>query len=239
MVIAAAGRGTRLGTSRPKAALKVGRGQKTLLELAIDKFQGMGIEPYCVVSPAVVDCFSTEKGLNANFVLQAVPTGMGDALFEASEAIREADRVLFTWVDQVGLTEETIWETLSALNGERKFTLPCWYPNTGYTGIEWNARGVERVFQRREGESVPSSLPNDVGLFGFTDGLELVRQWGDYRTQALPGAISQEYNFLDFLPWITAMGWGGLPISARMLDTYSINTPLEAGLWDGIEPRTI
>lgn len=235
-IIAAAGRGTRLDANVPKAAFKVKGGDSTLLELAIEKFRGLGIEPYCVVSQQVIECLGSGKDLGAEFFIQDVPTGMGDALFVASSAIKEADRILFTWVDQVGLTPETIWETASALSGVRGFIVPCWSPNKGYTGIAWNSSGVERVFQKREGEAVPTDLPTDVGLFGFTGGAELVEEWRHYRAQAKPGVRTGEYNFLDFLPWVTAKKWSGSQLPARISDTYSINTPAEAETWETYGP---
>jgi hypothetical protein len=184
------------------------------------------------MSPSVFSTLGKEHKLTKNSFIQEVPTGMGDALFSAREAIRGSERVLFTWVDQLGLSTETIAKTERELGSpERCYVVPCLSKEQPYTGLDWNRNGVTSAFESREGDFVPKGSVSDVGLFGFTDGSALVNAWDDYRATQNHGAITGEVNFLKFLPWLTEKGWLGKRVNADASDGFSVNTLEELEAW--------
>lgn len=232
VVIAAAGLGSRLSSVVPKALFPLDQTGTTMLEHQISKFVSLGLKAYSVISPGVLSVLGKGHKLSNLSYVQETPTGMGDALFLAREVISNSEKVLFTWVDQLGLTTETVAAALRELEAsDHRYVVPCLSKEQPYTGLDWNGSGVSAAYESREGDVVPQDVVSDVGLFGFTDGSKLVGDWDKFRLTGNRGAITGEVNFLKFLPWLTNKGWLGLQINAKPADGFSVNTPEELEDW--------
>ena len=232
VVIAAAGRGSRLSSNVPKALFPLDHDGTTMLEHQVGKFISLGLSAYPVVSPGVLSALGQGHKLSSSVYVQEIPTGMGDALFSARDVIAGSERVLFTWVDQLGLTTDTISAALRGLGtSNRRYVVPCLSKEESYTGLDWGETGVSAAYESREGDVVPQDVVSDVGLFAFTDGAKLVAEWDEFRLTGNRGAITGEINFLKFLPWLTKKGWLGQQIDAKPTDGLSVNTPEELEAW--------
>lgn len=232
VVIAAAGRGSRLSSTVPKALFPLDQIGTTMLEYQMVKFISLGFKAYSIISPRVLSILGEGHKLSNLSYIQEIPTGMGDALFLAREVIADSEKVLFTWVDQLGLTPETITASLRELEAyDHRYVVPCLSKEQPYTGLDWDGRGVSAAYESREGDAVPQGVVSDVGLFGFSDGEKLVGEWDEFRLTGNHGAITGEINFLKFLPWLTNNGWRGRQIHAKPADGFSVNTPRELEDW--------
>lgn len=231
VIVAAAGRGTRLSSDLPKSLFPIDEQGTTMLDHQMSKFMGLGINAFAVVSPLVLSLLQRDQGMGRDFYIQDKPTGMGDALFVAREAISKSDTVLFTWVDQLGLTSETISRTVANAEGSLRYVVPCLTKGRPYTGLKWGANGVVAAYETREGDKVPEGVVSDVGLFGFTNGERLVTAWDNFCGEERRGAVTREMNFLQFLPWLSSRGWEGVKIEAQASDGLSVNTQEELENW--------
>jgi hypothetical protein len=231
VIVAAAGRGTRLSSELPKSVFPINEEGTTMLDYQMSKFLGLGFTTFAVVSPVVLSLLQEEQRVGGEFYIQHKPIGMGDALFVAREAISKSDTVLFSWVDQLGLTSETISRTVGQAQGSLRYVVPCLSRPLPYTGLEWGTNGIIAAYESREGDIVPKDVVSDVGLFGFTSGRKLVTAWDDFCREEKTGAVTREVNFLKFLPWLTSRGWEGVRIEARASDGLSVNTQEELENW--------
>jgi hypothetical protein len=202
-----------------------------MLDHQVSKFKAMGFSTFAVVSPLVLSLLPANQSRVTKFYVQEKPIGMGDALFVAREAICQSHTVLFTWVDQLGLTSETIRQTVEKARGVLSYVVPCLSKQNPYTGLSWGENGIIAAYETREGDVLPKDVVSDVGLFGFGNGEELVEAWDDYCHGKNVGAITGEVNFLQFLPWLTLRGWKGVRVEARVSDGLSVNTRDELEKW--------
>src|SRR5271165_7064596 len=111
VLVPAAGRGVRSGLSYPKTLFAV-QGRPILLRI-LDILRPFDPKPTIVVSPngleSIRACLENAR-VEADFVLQPEPKGMGDAVlrFAESPAFAEAAHVLLSWGDLPFLQPETV-----------------------------------------------------------------------------------------------------------------------------------
>ena len=218
-MIPAAGRGSRLSSTGPKALHEVAG--RPMLDWLIDLYKPHAEAVVLVLQPESVELVARHtKGwlLPTRIALQEQPTGMVDALLAARPAAAQLrpERVWVTWCDQIAVRRETV-RALSAADEEREedaLILPTVQRVDPYVHLE-TARegGVSRVRHRREGDRMPGIGRSDVGLFSMSAATfdeDLPR----YAEGAEPGALTGELNFLPFLTWLSQRGAGVATIPA-------------------------
>jgi 2-phospho-L-lactate transferase/gluconeogenesis factor (CofD/UPF0052 family)/glycosyltransferase involved in cell wall biosynthesis/molybdopterin-guanine dinucleotide biosynthesis protein A len=243
VIIPAAGRGSRLGYSKPKILYPIlGR---TILDRLIDL-----LEPRCsrfifVLSPSGAGEVSplVEKRLAGRFeiAIQTDPRGMADAINQALPQL-STPYTLVIWGDQAGISQETVRSVQKMQQSVpgAKLTLPLVERETPYVHYESDASGrFVRVLQKREGDAMPSTGESDCGVFAFeTDRLREVFDQ-TLKQDISSGGKTGEWNFLPMLPLFET---GGESVNVYHLDspeeTIGINDMNDAELLEFQQVRS-
>jgi bifunctional N-acetylglucosamine-1-phosphate-uridyltransferase/glucosamine-1-phosphate-acetyltransferase GlmU-like protein len=223
LIVPAAGRGSRLGTSIPKALVPVNG--RPMLDILADLYGPVVQHIVVVAHPSFasdVDAWGRRRG-HVSVAEQASPTGMLDAILAAAADVRSRrpSEVWITWADQVGVMRETI-DRLAAIASARPapaLALPTVRRPDPYIHLERDAAGrITRLLERREGDRMPAEGESDMGVFAlsataFNEDLE------EYSRDVTPGRATGERNFVPFIPWIAAR---------KAVVTFPCTDPMEA-----------
>ena len=171
-IIPAAGRGSRLGYSRPKVLYPIlGR---PILEWLMESLIASVTKVVWVVSPEGRSEIENElnarsSGTPFGIAVQQSPLGMGDAVLQAQPLVDTLHCVVL-WGDQVTVSPRTVQLT-QALHESRtnaKLTLPTIWQRDPYIHFERAESGrIVRVLQARSAPILLESGENDCGLFAF------------------------------------------------------------------------
>ncbi len=230
LVIPAAGRGSRLGWSGPKALCPVGG--RPLLAHLFSRYAGIVDRIVVVASPEGLDpirAYVAAAAPDVQCVVQPAPTGMLPAIQCARDAIEAArpEQVWVTWCDQIAISAATV--NRLAREMARKPLAALAFPTVSqsppYIHFMRDAGGtIVRVLQRREGDDMPSAGESDAGLFAlrldtFLSGL------ADYDRAAPAGSGTHERNFLPFIPWLASRALVRTFPAASREEAVGVNTP--------------
>ena len=232
-VIPAAGRGSRLGSDRPKILYPVaGR-------LLIEWLLGF-LEPNCnrlvfVLSPGGVAEVRPELDRlipdRYEIVVQEVPRGMGDAVELALPAVGTPN-VVIVWGDQVALRRSSVDACLRLHDGPLNpaITCPTVFRRDPYIHFDRDAEGrISGLRQAREGDPMPEEGESDTGFFCFeTDALRQLL--GEIRLEpGQEGRSTKEFNFLPVIPFAAQRGLEVLsPALMTLEETVGINSAADA-----------
>ena len=232
LIIPAAGAGTRLQSTAPKVLSPING--RAMIDHLFDRYRQVARRVVLVVHPSFEldvrrHVEQVAPSFDVQYVTQAEPTGMLDAILLASGAVAQAPagRVWITWCDQVGVHPDTIL-TLSRLSGEggASAIFPTTRQSPPYIHIDRDADGrISAIRQRREGDAMPAVGESDMGLFSLSSEafLNLLPQFG---REAGQSAATRERNFLPFLPWLVRRGHSVVTFpSTNELEAIGINTP--------------
>jgi molybdopterin-guanine dinucleotide biosynthesis protein A len=254
LIIPAAGVGSRLGYSGPKALYPLNG--RPLLDHLIDLYRDQVDRIVLVVRPVDRQAFaqhldaSADVGAGAGdlpsytIVEQPQPTGMLDAILLARESLlalaQPPDRVWITWCDQVAISPETVARLRERSDEEPAAALvfPTVEREEPYIHLERADDGrIVAIRHRREGDAMPAIGESDAGLFSLSREayFDLLPRFAD---TVAPGAATRERNFLPFIPWLAAQapassGHGGAVRTFRCasaIEAVGVNTPDEASL---------
>ena len=223
-VIPAAGRGSRLGIARPKILAPL-NAHETIWSVLHAKLAPLVDHIHLVLSPEGARDFPALPP-RVSQSIQPEPIGMGDAIFGARSAWEPFDAILIVWGDQVFVSEDTLRRALAALTlPERQAVLPVTRMAIPYVEYVFEADGLAKVLQSREGDKTSPNGFSDVGAFLLrTQGLTAA--WNDYLSKAEPGSRTGEVNFLPFLHFLSGQGWTVTPLEvADPIEARGINTP--------------
>jgi bifunctional N-acetylglucosamine-1-phosphate-uridyltransferase/glucosamine-1-phosphate-acetyltransferase GlmU-like protein len=150
---------------------------------------------------------------------------MGDAIFGASAVWMRFDAVLIVWGDQVFVSTDTLRRALQALSSPgRHAVLPVTRMEQPYVEYVFDGTRLAKVLQSREGDQTAPNGFSDVGTF-LLGTAGLMQAWTSYLAQAPRGSITEEINFLPFLPFLSAQGWTMTPLEvADATEARGINT---------------
>jgi len=232
LVIPAAGRGSRLGTSTPKPLVQVnGRSMLDHLATLYEPF----VDAVVVVAhPSFVgDVRQWAAGRRGHTIVteQPEPTGMLDAVCLATPFVRDSqpDAIWITWADQVGILAETLQRLADAeiTAPLPALTLPTAMSANPYTHFERDANGrMLRLLQRRENDRMPASGESDIGLFALRrETFEIDLQ--TYARDVAAGSGTGERNFVPFVPWLARTKEVRTIPSTDPMERVGINTPQE------------
>jgi CTP:molybdopterin cytidylyltransferase MocA len=234
-LIAAAGRGTRLGYHRPKLLYPVDG--RPLIAWLAERLTGLVGGLTIVLSPDGLATFAEDQPvleLPATTVVQQDPTGMADAILAAEEALGGANSpstAVILWGDQIGVRREIVSRAL-AVHARHPLqpavTVPLARVDAPYVHYEFDANGrLVAVLQRREGDKLPDSGQADCGCFVVSPPrlFPVLRRLRS--SNLLEGPLSHEQNFLQALPFLAreapVVGVAG----ASLADTIGLNSPAD------------
>lgn len=233
MIIPAAGAGTRLQSTTPKALTPVNG--RAMIDHLFDRYRHAVQRIVLVVHPSFEadvrrHVEQMAPALDVQYAQQPEPTGMLDAILLAAPAAqqRPASRVWITWCDQVGVHPDTIG-TLRRLSQERpdvSAILPTARQAPPYIHLDRDAEGrITAIRQRREHDQMPEVGESDMGLFSLSPAayFDLLPKFSSEAAQA---TATRERNFLPFLPWLEQRGYPVVTFPAtNELEAVGINTP--------------
>ena len=232
-VVAAAGRGTRLGFGRPKILYPVAG--HTILEWLIKL-----LLPFCetivfVLAPEGRKDVEPELERLApgryRVAIQPNPAGMGDAVAVGAGRVETAHTAVI-WGDQVAIRPASIESVFRLHAGPLApaLTVPTVPRLDPYIHFERDPSGrISRLLQAREGDPMPPRGESDTGLFCFrSDVLRgLLRQIRSHG--AAQGAETGEFNLLPVIPFAAVSGYAILtPQLMEPEETVGINCPADA-----------
>jgi bifunctional UDP-N-acetylglucosamine pyrophosphorylase / glucosamine-1-phosphate N-acetyltransferase len=223
LVIPAAGLGTRLQSSRPKALVPVNG--RPMLDHLVDLYSEYVEYTVVVAHPsfaADVEAWADEAGYS-EVVQQPSPTGMLDAILLATPAVARLrpDSIWITWCDQVGVLPATVERLVEATSAEPPPALafPTVRRKHPYIHFTRDASGrIADVLHRREGDRMPEEGESDMGLFALSRSA-FDRELHQYASEVVPGRSTGERNFLPFIVWLA---------SRAPVITFACTDPMEA-----------
>lgn len=237
LVIPAAGRGTRLNSVVPKPLVPVAG--RPMLDHLFALYRPYVARFVIVVNPeseqAVREhCASVQPGA-VDFAVQAVPTGMLDAILLASDAVRaaNAETIWITWADQVAVRGETVAALARASDQPGvALALPTLHRAHPYTLLERDETGrIVRVRYRREHDAMPAAGESEMGVFSLSRDAyleDLPRFAAERAVEA--GAATGERNFLPFIPWLAARRAIVTFPATEDIEAVGVNTPGELAM---------
>ena len=229
MIIPSAGLGSRLQSKTPKVILHVNG--KSMIEHLFSLYQHEIDLFFVVLHPsfqAEVSEFCSRFSFPIHFVTQDSPTGMLDAVLQPWEQIKlqNPDQIWITWCDQIGVHPRTVRKLAELARKKPDLLFPTILRKDPYIHMVRNADGkIIDVLHRREGDSLPESGENDLGLFCLSRQtyLESLRS---YAKEATRSAVTGEKNFLPFISWLSSHDALVQSFPAREeMESIGINTP--------------
>jgi bifunctional UDP-N-acetylglucosamine pyrophosphorylase / glucosamine-1-phosphate N-acetyltransferase len=232
-VIAAAGKGSRLGYHLPKILFPVAG--KPILEWLLDL-----VGPVCgttvfVLSPdgrADVEP-ALERLVPGRYkiAIQEQASGMGDAI-QVGLAEVGTPHTAVLWGDQVALRPDSVTAVARVHAGplQPDMTIPTVFRDAPYIHFERDKDGrIVRLLQAREGDRMPERGESDTGYFCFQT--EVLRKLlGELRGQtAAQGSRTAEFNMLPVVPFAANKGYTVLtPHIMDVEETVGINSVADA-----------
>jgi bifunctional N-acetylglucosamine-1-phosphate-uridyltransferase/glucosamine-1-phosphate-acetyltransferase GlmU-like protein len=231
-VVAAAGRGTRLGFHLPKVLYPVDG--RPLLEWLGSRLNGLAGSIALVLSPAGADAFRESPvtlPMPVTVTIQPEPTGMADAILAAESVVIDrpgVDTLAVLWGDQIGIQRETVMRALAvhACHPLRPaVTIPLARVDVPYVHYEFDAAGrLLTVRQRREGDVLPDVGMADCGCFVLSPQVVLPTLRRLRMAGLLLGRLSHEENFLQALPFLAREASVVGVTGASAADTIGLNS---------------
>jgi HAD superfamily hydrolase (TIGR01509 family) len=230
-VVPAAGRGTRLGSDRPKVLFEIAG--RSMLDWLLDLLLPRCSAVVVVAAPWSADAISkaaAQRSSRVRIALQPDPVGMSDAVERGLAAV-DTENVLLIWGDQAAVRGESL-DLGMHLHEENcaLATVPTIWRSRPYIHLARDSEGrIVDVLQAREGDPMPSEGESDTGVFFFRT-RALVRSLATMRTtRSGLGKITKEQNLLPVLSQLDTLP--GNVLSAPIIleeESVGVNTPAEA-----------
>ncbi len=236
LVVPAAGRGTRLGSARPKALTPVAG--RPMIDYVLSRGAAYCESAVVVVHPSArvaMAAYAAGAPLPISLAEQASPTGMLDAILAATPlvAASQAERVWIAWCDQVLLSQATSDHVAvrEQAADHPDVVFPTVPQSPPYIHFVREAGGrIGRVLQRREGDAMPEIGESDAGFFSLSRAAFL-EALPAYAADAPLGRGTGEKNFLPFLARPDAVVT--VPL-ADPVEACGINTPDDLAMAEAV-----
>jgi len=231
-VIPAAGRGTRLGFSRPKILYPLSG--RPILDWLLDFLVPNCASLVFVLSPdgAGEVTAALEQRIPGRFavVVQENPTGMGDAVALALPEVKTRHAAV-VWGDQVALRRGSVETCMRLQEGplQPSVTCPTVLRANPYIHFDRDAAGrLVGLRQAREGDAMPATGESDTGFFCF-EAAALRRLLGRLRAESGGvGTATREFNLLPVIPLAAEHEVVLTPRVMRLEETVGVNTREDA-----------
>jgi len=233
-VIPAAGRGTRLGFSRPKILYPLGG--RPILHWLLDFLVPNCASLVFVLSPegAGEVTAALERRIPRRFTvaIQETPTGMGDAVALALPHVRTRHAAV-VWGDQVALRQESVETCMRLHQGplQPSVTCPTVLRANPYIHFDRDEAGrLVGLRQAREGDAMPVTGESDTGFFCFET--TALRRLLDRLRVASDGVgtATREFNLLPVIPLAAQQEVVLTPRVMRLEETVGVNTSEDAAI---------
>lgn len=220
VVIPAAGKGTRLGYSKPKILYPIAG--KTILDRMIDL-----LDPFCcqfifilspLGAPQVIPFLEQRLSGRYRVILQPEPNGMADAISRAFPG-PATPYTLIIWGDQVAISPQTIREAqkLHQSIPTAQLTLPLVKRENCYVHyVTDNQDRLIGVLEKREGREMPEIGTSDCGVF-LCDTNRLNEIFAEEKKNGI--TLSQETKEWNFLPLLSKFEVGEGSVNAYQLES--------------------
>lgn len=231
-VIPAAGRGTRLGFSRPKILYPLGG--RLILDWLLDFLVPNCASLVFVLSPegAGEVTAALEQRIAGRFavVIQDTPTGMGDAVALALPQVKTRHAAV-VWGDQVALRRESVESCMRLHQGPLQPSVTCPTVLRANPYIHFDRDEAGRLIglkQAREGDAMPETGESDTGFFCFQTAA-LRRLLDRLRAESGGmGTATREFNLLPAIPLAAQREVVLTPRVMRLEETVGVNTREDA-----------
>jgi len=228
VIVAAAGRGSRLGFHQPKILFPVAG--RMVLEWLLDL-----LLPYCATGVFVLSPDGrkdVEPALNRlapgryRIAIQESPTGMGDAIAIGAAEVSTGNTAVI-WGDQVAIRPASMETILRLHQGllAPDLTVPTVFRPAPYIhfGREESGR-ISKLLQAREGDPMPAQGESDTGFFCFRTPVLRHLLAEMRRDRSAYGSQTGEFNLLPIIPFAAAAGFYVLtPRTMEIEETIGIN----------------
>ena len=227
LIVAAAGKGSRLGWHAPKTLYPVAG--KPIVDHILETFAPFCAHTVLVVSqsggPAIRAHLATRN--NVRFAVQVRPIGMADAVLTGLYECRTSFCAC-VWGDQPYFSLFGVRAAMQALHDDPglSLALPVIPRTSAYIHIQPDAQGgISHILQKREGDLLPEPGISDCSMFFFRTPEMREKLSSALQQGQLLGKNTGEHNFLPLFPLLRKVML--LPISET---EYSpgINTLEEA-----------
>lgn len=233
VLIAAAGRGTRLGFDRPKILYPVGG--LTILERLVRLFNPFCGEFVFVLSPegapAVEPDLARLVGKRGRIAIQPSPNGMAGAVQAGAGHVRTPN-VAVVWGDQFALKPASLDFCMRLLEGRAAPAAVCptlLRPRPYIHFVRDRQGGISEVLQQREGDLLPEEGESDSGVFFFRTASLQHYLPQLFRHDRAIGSNTREVNFLPIFPLMDSLP--GALITPRIMtesESVGVNTAADA-----------
>lgn len=233
LIIPAAGRGSRLGSSDPKVLTRVAG--RPMLDHLERLYRPHVADLVVIAHPSFADQVRARLaafGWRGAVLEQPEPTGMLDAILLARPEVQRAqpDRVWITWCDQIGMRSASIARmmALESRDPDAGLIMPTSKSGDPYTHLEFDATGtVTRFLQGREGDPMPAEGESDAGFFSLSRRTFLEDlKW--FAGESPAGSATAERNFVPFVVGRRVVTFPVTPVEAT-----GVNTPDDLALVEG------
>ncbi len=232
LIVPAAGRGTRLGGTTPKALALVNG--KPMIQHVLERHRGRVAAAVPIVQAGMeraIEQAARDAGVPVRPVVQERATGMLDAILLAAGEVRRAEPscVWITWCDQLAIRPATLdaLEQACPFASTVALALPTLVGSHPYIHFERDAAGrIVALRQRREGDAMPAVGESDAGLFALS-----LRAYLDllpvFDASFGERGATGERNFLPFIPWLEARHPGAVRTfpCRDAIEALGVNTP--------------
>ena len=233
LIVPAAGEGSRLETSCPKALVDLGG--RPLIEWVVSAAQGCVDHVVVVIQPRHQHFFEewatgAHVPAELTWAYQEVPTGSMAAVRIGVDCARRLGRlksgVVIIWSDQVGVGPSTVRlvsESVDTRN--RLLVVPVCEASSPYVWLRLDGLArIARVMRARDGDTVPEIGLADLGVFGLSETLAL--RLLELSDEAGPIDPTRELDFTYLLPELSRLADVTLlPNSALDSELIAVNTP--------------
>jgi len=230
LIIPAAGNGSRLGNPTiPKALVPFGQG--CLLSHIINGI-GFDFDKIVIVTkPGLEELFtrtltsqiSKELLSKISFTEQKEPSGSLDAIIAGLQP-GEVDAAVIVWCDQVGVSKQTIRETILLLN-DFDVSIPFLKMASPYVWLDMSNDVVTNVGRSRDGDIAPKVGAADLGVFGLSN--LALDELSDVRDELSKSLGLRELDFTYAIPFLTQNFPTKLSPRSSSQEALAVNSKLE------------
>jgi len=205
LIVPAAGKGTRLGSSAPKIFTKID-GDETVFDYIINEAVEVFDEIRLILSPEG-QLYVKRHGIsipdNIFILVQEVPTGMFDAIDIAISELLNSnknERIVIQWGDQPLINKELYRSLIKDLE-LFDAAIPLIWVRRPYVQFKFSQKKL-KILESREGDQCDDVGFKDIGLFSF-DKKKLSEVWGKYKSLDSAGNVTNEKSFLKILEYFS------------------------------------